>query len=162
MIILAGEAEFQGKTKKILIDKGYVEDTLIVNFHAKGMMPAAGSGDLAGWLTNHAALIVEKFSERMDKTPVSGYEWRNRIAELNKNTGGRWFIHDFRVIWFLDDFIKEAGEVKIIALLSEESDYLRLVGRFLKDRIPETLPVLKAAKPPTSAQIEKLITGGSG
>jgi len=159
MIILAGEANFQDEAKSILVNLGYAEEKHVVNFHAKGLSPGASQGDMIEWLINKPAAKIDDFIERMDKSPTSGHEWQARIANLNTATGGEWFIHDFRVIWFLDSFIQEAGDVKIIALISEVNDYHKAIGRFLEKRLVNGPPVLRLTKPPKHPQIKKFLKG---
>lgn len=160
MIILAGEAPWQIKVKGILDSLGYVEETALVSMHAKGMFPTSAAGsqnDLIDWLLYRSALEIKDFAAEMDKGPVAGHEWKAKITILNETIGEMWYIHDYRPLWFLDAFVKQAPEVKIIALFSDDGNYQQSIKRFLEKRLPANLPVLKLSKPPNLSQIKKFL-----
>lgn len=159
MILLAGEGAFQDEVKQVLKSEGYSEETVLVDAHAQAMMPAASRDDLMRWLTNKPALELSDIETRLKEARFALHEWRARIAHLNESTGGDWFIHDYRPLWWFDFFAKEAGEVKVIPLLSDETDYHKAIGRFLEKRLPEGAMEVKLNRKPSVSEIKAFLSG---
>ena len=154
MILLAGEANFQDDIITILKEEGYFYERVLVDAHVQVMDYAASQSALLGWLTDRPAVTLTDLEARFKKVRFVLHEWQARIAHLNESTGGNWFIHDYRPLWWFDFFQENVGEVKIIPLRSDETDYHRAIGRFFKKRLPAGAMETKLNAPPRRAEIE--------
>lgn len=158
MILLVGEASFQDEVKAILKREGYREEGVIVEAHSQAMRPAASRWDLLAWLTDKPALnLSDKIEDLMKKARFAHHEWLARIAHLEESTGGKWFIHDFRPLWWFDYFSSVVGEVKVIPLRSDENDYHQAIGRFFDDRLPGGAMATKVNQPPLPDEIKNFL-----
>lgn len=156
MILLVGETEYQSKVKEYLFRIGYTEEKVVTNLVARAMM-APSRSDLQIWLMEKQAVTVD-IEALMDKSTTVYSELVARIRTVDENTGGRWYMHDIRPLWFWEQFVGLASNVQVLAITSEQDNpYYIAIKNFLDRRLPKGGHVFTGI--PTLGEFKKIIAG---
>lgn len=142
MIVLAGESRKQDEIVAALKRLGYVQETVAVEIHARACgLPTQST--LMHKLTETPGLMINNLEDLINKSRTSHGEWVARLEGMDEQTLGKWFIHDYRVFWFWDHFTQYVDEVKVIGLLSDETEYYQIVRPFLEDNLPSDALIIE-------------------
>jgi hypothetical protein len=154
MIVLAGETNYQQAVKNQLARLGHVEESIAVGLVAAAMKTSSKDG-LHRWITHNQAVSVD-IEDLLNRSPTSYSEWVARLKTVDENTGGQWYLHDFRVFSFWDSFVALVETAQVLAIFEDNEDlYLNAVRNYVEPKLPKTAIILK--KRPTTNEIKNLL-----
>lgn len=156
MILLAGETEYQIKVIDFLKRSGYYQEQIVSNLIARAMK-APSRSDLQRWCVESQGVTVD-IEDLMNKSTTQYGELVARIKTIDANTGGKWFIHDFRPLWFLEKFQEVTPGVVVVAMVSEETEtneYYRSIKNLFDQRLPKGAKIF--TKRPTQSEFKAML-----
>lgn len=131
MLICLISFEQEQETKEYLRRIGYLEETDLVEYHVNLTNSRTADqleAERAGF--KKIASLKRRFEQNLLIPTFDNY-----LARIDHIQSRNYYMHDPRILWFYDEFIKLVGDYKVIVCDSAKDIVARAIGKKAGDNV---------------------------